>query len=179
MRLHGSVHEKQEQARVNTEIQKNRDKIEIRKLHPDKIPKMPALIPLCTTDQLKMNILNKIKLVAIIEHALLREQKKLQLLWKEKHIRKIKKYPSKQKEKVKGKNDIQVTRTLAIVQKNTNLDMEKVVKDREEVKQFRHFWRFYESFKDEDDNDDLENDKSPVSIEDLVVDEVSKYRMHY
>ena len=80
---------------------------------------------------------------------------------------------------MKGKNDIQVTRTLAIVQKNTNLDMEKVVKDREEVKQFRHFWRFYESFKDEDDNDDLENDKSPVSIEDLVVDEVSKYRMHY
>ena len=109
MRPRGSVHEKQEQARVNTEIQKNRDKIESRKLHPDKIPKMPALIPLCTTDQQKMNILNKIKLVAIIEHALLREQKKLQLLWKENNRKKIRKYPSKQKEKVTGKNNIQVT----------------------------------------------------------------------
>ena len=56
--------------------------------------------------------------------------------------------------------------------------MEKVITDTEEVKQSRHFWSFYESFKDGEDekSGDLTDDKNPVSMENLVVDEVLKYR---
>ena len=176
MRLQGSNQEKQQHTRMKSKIQRYRDKIDRMEVLTEMVPKMPPLIPLFAGDKLKMNILDKIKLVAKMENTLLREQKKLQQLWKEKHRRKIKKLPEKKQEQVKVRNSIQVPVIFPLVKKNINSDMENVIKDKEEVNQFRHFWSFYESFRDEDDSDDLTEDKNPLSIDDLVVEEVLKYR---
>ena len=122
--------------------------------HEDLIPEMPPLIPLTSTDKLKMNILDKIKLVASMEHALLREQKKLDILWEE-----------RRKRIIKGQNSVEIKQ----------IELEKVIKHTREVNQFRQFWGFYESF-EEDRDGKGEDEQNPVSIEDLVVDEIQKYR---
>ena len=77
------------------------------------------------------------------------------------------------------KNNIQDSETSSTVHRNTNVDSEKVMKDAVDTRQFRHFWSFYESFKDDEDeaSDDLEDDKNPISLEALVVEEVLKNRI--
>ena len=64
MRVQGSNQEKQQHTRMKSKIQRYRDKIDKMEVLTEMVPKMPPLIPLFTEDKLKMNILNKIKLVA-------------------------------------------------------------------------------------------------------------------
>ena len=122
--------------------------------HVDLIPEMPPLIPISQTDKLKLNILDKIKLVASMDHVLSMEHK-LEMLWKERQRRTTKEQKFTE---------------------NKKIEPGTVIKHTEEVRQFRQFWRFYESFEDDKDGDDVQDDEYPVSIEDLVVDEVQKYR---
>ena len=135
------------------------------------IPKMPALIPMqyvqpIVTDLLKLKILEQIKLIASLKHALFKEQKKLEMMWKEKQKIKIKKIPARQSNiaqpKPKNQKRTMVCPGLSDTQK--------------EFKQFRHFWSFYENFKDDEEEDDINQEFNDFSIDDLVVEDVLKYR---
>ena len=149
------------------------------------IPEMPALIPtnpgnITIPDELKKNILEQMQLVAALKHTLMNEQKKLQMLWKAKQRDNGKKIwinPSQQRMvKVCSPSSNSTTlsgRTLS-TSKTVASQTQEVKKNENSPKNFEHFWSFYEDFKD--DEVEIKVEQSSFSIEDLVVEEVTKYR---
>ena len=144
------------------------------------VPEMPALIPVhfvqpITTDLLKLKILEQMKLVASLKHALGKEQKKLEIMWKEKQQNKIKKIPARKSNEGRAPGSDRGVNNKSRIHKPA-VESLRVLETQKEFKQFRHFWSFYENFKDDEEEDDIKQEVTNFAIEDLVVEEVLKYR---
>ena len=143
------------------------------------IPEMPALIPtnpgyITIPDELKKNILQQMKLVAALKLTLFNEQKTLEMLWKAKHIDKYRKTLVKPRMGSPSLNSA----TLSVRTQSTSTTVVsptlEVKKNENVSKNFEHFWSFYEDFKDDDV--EIKEELSCFSMEDLVDEEVKKYR---
>jgi hypothetical protein len=143
------------------------------------LPEMPALIRynpgnITIPDELKKKILEQMKLVAALKHTLVTEQKTLQMLWKAKHIEKCKKTLVKPRMDSSSSNSATLSERTESTSTTVVSPTLEVTKNENVSKNFKHFWSFYEDLKD--DEVEIKEELSCFSIEDLVVEEVTKYR---
>ena len=147
------------------------------------IPEMPALIPtnqgnITIPNEVKQKILEQMKLVAALKYMLVTEQKILEMLWKAKHEDKHQQISVKPSHSRIARlcNPNSNSRTLSVRRQSTSATVVRPtleVKKNEILSQnSKHFWSFYENFKD----DEIKEELSCFSIEDLVDEEVKKYR---
>ena len=149
------------------------------------IPEMPALIltnpgNLTIPDELKKNILEQMKLVAALKYTLVNEQKILEMLWKAKHEDKCQKISVKPSHTRIARlcSPSSNSKTLSVRTQSTNATIVsktlEVKKNENVSKNFETFQSFYEDFKY--DEVEIIEELSCFSIEDLVDEEVKKYR---
>ena len=132
------------------------------------IPVMPALIPTYGGRKDFSNQLSQqVRLVRQLKKNLLKEQKKLEILWMMKHKNRTPHFVSTQSQVN--------TRLTSHFPNIVSSPIDEQVEEKRCSNDFKSFWSFYETLDDVEEDHEAEHDV-PFSIEDLVVEEVTKYR---